>query len=214
MSDNGFNTVCEKAARNIARVCHLAWQTDIMRGFSGNASVRIDENNILITPSGAPKGRLEAENIIRVNATGAVIYGSRKPSIELGLHLAIYAIAPDCHAILHTHPVWLQVIANLADTKSDLLDLNLAEADYWRERLAIAPECPPGSTELASGAVKALRAHWATAGPLLPCAIWLTAHGLCALGDDLDTALGISEQLEHLAHIEWGILAGSRNHDQ
>lgn len=214
MNENRLNTVCEKAASNIATVCRLAWQTDIMRGFSGNASVRIDADNILITPSGAPKGRLEADNIIRVNAAGTVISGSRKPSIELGLHLAIYAIAPDCHAILHTHPVWLQVVANLADTKNDLLDLNLAEADYWRERLVIAPDCPPGSPELASGAVNALQAHWAASGPLLPCAIWLTGHGLCALGDDLDAALGISEQLEHLAHIEWGIFAACRNREQ
>lgn len=213
MSETGFNATCEKAARNIATVCRLAWQTDIMRGFSGNASVRMDENNILITPSGSPKGRLEADEIIRVDATGAIRSGSRKPSIELGMHLALYRAAPDCHAILHTHPVWLQVIASLGDTQRDLLDLNLAEADYWRERLVIAPECSPGSAELADGAVKALQAHWAAAGPLLPCAIWLSGHGLCALGDDLDAALGISEQLEHLAHIEWGIIAASRDRE-
>lgn len=214
MNEHGFNAACEKAARNIATICRLAWQTDIMRGFSGNASVRFDANNILITPSGAAKGRLEPEDIIRVERTGAILSGSRKPSIELGLHLAIYDVAPDCHAILHTHPVWLQVVANLANTKTGLLDLNLAEADYWRERLVIAPECAPGSAELADGAVKALQARWASAGPLLPCAIWLTGHGLCALGDNLDAALGISEQLEHLAQIEWGIFAGGRNSDQ
>lgn len=194
-------------ANELITACQLAWQTDLMRGFSGNASIHLASGNILITASGVAKGRLGEADLIEVDPSGKIIGGNRKPSIELGLHLALYAAFPACRAVLHTHPVWLQALALMPEPSAPLLDLRLHEADYWRERLAIAPEFPPGSPGLGPAAAKAIQKLWAGSEALLPCAVWLTGHGLCALGENMDAALGISEQLEHLAHIQWAVCA-------
>lgn len=197
------------ARAEIMRACQLAWQTGLMRGFSGNASLRLDNGNFLITASGIAKGRMTEADILEIDGAGNVT-GSQpgRPSLETRLHLGLYAACSSCGAILHTHPVWMQALeqrlhgTRLADS---MLNLNLTEADYWRERIAIAPEHAPGSPELAEDAVSALRRRWGE-HPHLPCAIWLSGHGLCALGDNIDSCLGVSEQLEHIAQVQWGAL--------
>lgn len=205
----------ETATKSLLEVCHQAWITGLMRGFSGNASLRLEDGRIMITASGLPKGNLGENDLIVVDESGKILEGSRKPSIELGLHLSIYKTFPGCRAILHTHPVWLQTVAKLlaaSEKTPSMLDLGLAESDYWRERLVIAPEQAPGSAALASAAVLALLAHWPQKNSLLlPAAVWLTGHGLCSLGENLHAALGISEQLEQLAHIHWAILAAKKD---
>lgn len=197
---------CESTlAREIASICKLAWQSGLMRGFGGNASARLDSGEILITASGAAKGRLGENDFIVVDRAGKIISGCRKPSIELGLHLGLYAAFPDCAAILHTHPPYLQAVARLvAEPKT--LDLGMAESDCWRSRLAFAPQLPPGSPELAAAVAASFAARF-PAGIPLPCACWLAGHGLCAIATNQYSALGVSEELEHLAHIQWALLA-------
>lgn len=192
----------------ILRIMQMAWETGILRGFSGNASMRLEENRFLITASGIAKGSLTEASLLIVNDQGEVLEGQGKPSIELAMHLQIYKLDPDCKAILHTHPVYLHILPLLLGQAlhQKLLNLDSAEADYWRERLAIVNEYAPGSQELASAVCTALHKEWPS-GLHLPCAVWLSSHGLCALATDIESALGISEQLEHLAQIQWGVLA-------
>lgn len=188
------------------RICHMAWETGIMRGFSGNASVRLPSGGFLITASGVAKGRLKEEDILEMSSSGEVRGG--RPSLEKTLHLALYGKFPACCAILHTHPVWFQALeqrlkkGNLAKT---LLNIDFTEADYWRERLVLAPEHAPGSPELAQDATVAVEKRWGDHPPL-PCAVWLCGHGLCALAENLERCLGLSEQLEHIAHVQWASL--------
>lgn len=193
----------------ILRVMRMAWQSGIMRGFSGNASVRLESGDFLITASGIAKGSLSEDSLLLVNAEGNVIEGQGKPSIELGMHLQLYRLVPACAAILHTHPVYLHVLPLLLgkDSHAKLLRLDSAESDYWRERLVIANEHAPGSPELAIAVADTLKKEWPNGAPL-PCAIWLSSHGLCALAESIEAALGISEQLEHLAEVQWAFLAG------
>ncbi len=84
-------------------ILHQAWQKDLVAGFSGNASLVMPGGNILITGSGAAKGRLMAQNLCVMDKGGRLLAG-QNPSSEAKMHLAIYAIREDCRAILHTHP--------------------------------------------------------------------------------------------------------------
>lgn len=194
----------DTTATEIIQICNQAWQTGLMRGFSGNASIRFMPERIMITPSGVRKSRLTLNDFIIIDNTGAILFGEHRPSLEIGLHLALYSAFPACRALLHTHPVYLQALAGIL-TPERLLDLRLAESDYWRERLAHVAVYPPGSQGLAQATVSALQKRFSSS-LLMPCAAWLNGHGLCALAEKLDTALGISEQLEQLAHIHWAKL--------
>ncbi len=74
-------------------------------GASGNISIRLPGDRLLITPSGLNKGSLTREDILMVDLDGNVLRPShRKPSSETKMHLISYKKRPDIGAIVHTHP--------------------------------------------------------------------------------------------------------------
>jgi len=56
----------------------------------GNISARDPETGlIVITPAGAPYRDMSASDIVVVDETGQVVYGSRPPSSEMAMHLEL-----------------------------------------------------------------------------------------------------------------------------
>lgn len=194
------------ACAEIGDICHSAWLEGFMPGASGNASRRLGPDFIAISASGAHKGRLGREDCLLYELQGPFATGS--PSTESALHRAIYLAFEDCGAILHTHPPGLQAL-NLILSKSgpdwrrNFLNLDLYEAAVWRPRLAFCAKTRPGSPELGPGALQALQE---APEKTLPRALWLESHGLAALGENLAACLALTEELEHLAHVQLEIL--------
>lgn len=69
----------------------------------GNLSIRDENGDIWITPSGIDKGNLTRADMIQVKPDGTLI-GIHKPSVELPFHKEIYRVRPDLRAIVHAHP--------------------------------------------------------------------------------------------------------------
>jgi L-fuculose-phosphate aldolase len=174
-------------------VCRDAWSLRLLPGRSGNASLRLDQGNIVVTRSGAAKGRLTDRDFCLVDGAGRLLEGER-PSTETGMHLAIYRTLPEVSAVLHTHPRNMLALTLCLD-KENFLHLPLFEAREKRARLGFAPALAPGSEELARAVADAARDHEA---------VWMEAHGLCCRGKTLDEALCLSEELEHLAAVQLG----------
>jgi methylthioribulose-1-phosphate dehydratase len=88
-------------------------------GTSGNFSVVLDRVplRLAITPSGAFKGSLAADEILEIDAHASVIArpgrpaDSRKPSAETQLHLEIVRVR-GAGAILHTHSMWSTLLSD------------------------------------------------------------------------------------------------------
>ncbi|MFT4066776.1 aldolase [Paraburkholderia sp.] len=74
-------------------------------GTAGNISARL-EDGWLITPTDACLGRLDPNDIAKVDLQGNHISGSR-PSKTLALHRRIYENNPDAHGVVHTHSTHL-----------------------------------------------------------------------------------------------------------
>lgn len=181
-----------------------ARERGFVAGWSGNISARRD-NVIIITRAGASKGDLQIPDLLVLDLSGRIMGGQAKPSSETPLHLALYGKLKDCRAILHTHPRHLQALDLALEDGSmtDFLNIPLYEADVWRQRLYFTPALPPGSTRLAEVCAAALPDEKVP----FPAAIWLRRHGLCAFGDNLDDALHLTEELEHLAAIQLAVMA-------
>jgi methylthioribulose-1-phosphate dehydratase len=82
-------------------------------GTSGNFSavVSVTPLRLAITPSGAWKGELAAEEILEVDECCAVVTGGdRKPSAESPLHVEIVR-QRGAGAVLHTHSIWSTVLS-------------------------------------------------------------------------------------------------------
>ena len=81
---------------------------------SGNFSARLDNGDLAITRSGAHKGKLRADQIMRVDAMGES-YDERQPSAETLLHVQIYQHYSDVKAVLHVHSMNSTVLSQQLD---------------------------------------------------------------------------------------------------
>ncbi|KAB2951875.1 class II aldolase/adducin family protein [Heliorestis acidaminivorans] len=163
----------------------------LVSGSGGNISHRLDNpNKMLITPSGMAYDKLQREDLVVMDIqTGEIESGHRKPSIERGLHRAIYQARQDVQAVVHTHSKHATAVAATRKNIPAMLDNMVA---YFGGSVHTAPHAPIGSLSLADNAVKAL-AH-------RPVAL-LANHGAVAVGKDLAQAFLMAELLEECAQI-------------
>lgn len=171
---------------------------------AGNYSVRLADGSIAITVSGAHKGRLTPDQVMRVDAGGASLDG-KKPSAETLLHCLVYAMDPMAGAVLHTHSVPGAVLSRvLADAGS--IDF----AGYEMQK--IFPGTDTHESHIAMPLVDnsqdmvalsdLLRPILAGQDPILP-AFYIRAHGLYAWGRDMAAAENMVEACEYLLACEW-----------
>lgn len=79
----------------------------------GNISVRINDNEILCTPTGVSKGFMTPESICKIDLDGNVLEANEgfKPSSEMKMHLKVYKNRDDVGAVVHAHPVFATTFA-------------------------------------------------------------------------------------------------------
>ncbi len=166
------------------------WQRGLLSGANGNLSLRRGAN-MLITRSGAAKGKMSSADLTVVDMIKGDIISGEAPSSEYGMHLAIYRNRPGAKAIVHTHPP--QILAlQLQGKEGELFSLPLYEAGLFSRQLDTVPSIPPGSEELAREAGKKSKK-----GKYLI----LKGHGLITCGANISEAASASEELETLAGI-------------
>ncbi len=162
-------------------------RSGVNQGTSGNLSVRCGEG-FLITPSGVPYHRLAVEDLPWMDLNGQW-RGPLKPSSEWRFHLDIYRHRPDAGAVLHAHPVHATTLACL---QRDLPAFHYMVAVAGGHDIRCAPYATFGSARLSQLALRALEDRKACL---------LGHHGLLCLERDLDRALALAAEVEHLCHI-------------
>lgn len=169
-------------------------------GGAGNLSVRLDDNRILVTPTGSSLGRLEAERLSVLDMQGNVLSGD-KPSKESVFHLAMYHKNPACKAIVHLHSTYLTALSCLEGL--DTTNAMRAFTPYYVMRvgkLQVIPYYRPGSPEIAREL-----SERALSGK----AFLLANHGIVVTGSDLLDAADNAEELEETAKLYF-ILQGQK----
>jgi L-fuculose-phosphate aldolase len=164
---------------------HLA-AAGLVHRTSGNVSARCGDV-FAVTPTGGELAVLRAQDIVVVDAEGALVEGSVRPTSEIGLHLGIYA-EHDAGAVVHTHAPAATAISCVAEELPAIHYEILALGGPVR----VAPYTTFGTAELAASAVAALEGRTAAL---------LANHGTIAYGADLDGAVRATELLEWCADI-------------
>ena len=98
------DTLARELIDTVRRINGRGW----CDGTSGNYSVVVsrDPLRLLITPSGADKGRVDTGDLLVVGADGRVLEDTPgRPSAETPIHIALVRVA-GAGAVLHTHSVW------------------------------------------------------------------------------------------------------------
>jgi L-fuculose-phosphate aldolase len=88
---------------DIIKVGKLLYDRKLMVSTDGNISVKLSEEEILITASGFCKGMLTIDQITKVDMEGNVISGL-SPARDIRMHLSVYKCRPKAKAVVHTHP--------------------------------------------------------------------------------------------------------------
>jgi L-fuculose-phosphate aldolase len=163
------------------------------RGFiaacDGNLSVRLDEDRILVTPTGMSKGLMKPSDLVTVDMEGRKIKGRREVTSEIGMHLLIYRMRPDVRAVVHAHP---RTATGFAAAGMALNQPLVCEVVIGLGLIPLAPYGTPGTPELAK-----------TLEPLVPLydAILMANHGVVTYGADVQSAYMKMETVEHFAQI-------------
>lgn len=105
----------------LAELARNCYQRGWAFGTSGNFSAVVSRNPLVltITATGLDKGKLSRDDFVQVDASGAVIAGSGRPSAETALHLLL-ANLREAGAVLHTHSVWSIILSDLAASQGGL----------------------------------------------------------------------------------------------
>ncbi len=176
--------------RMLAEVFRWTYLKNLTTTLGGNASARLNEDTILITPSGMPKHMIRPANIVKMKLDGTV-QGPGKPSSEWRMHVEIYKTRDDVKAVLHVHAPHILALYEAGYR----IDVDMVELKVY-----VGPTIPevgylaPGSQELAEAVARALR-------PRNVYAVILRKHGIVTVGSNILEALNRAEILDQAAYI-------------
>jgi ribulose-5-phosphate 4-epimerase/fuculose-1-phosphate aldolase len=160
-------------------------------GSSGNLSVRTDDG-ILITPTNTSLGRIDPARLSVLSAAGEHLSGDR-PSKEAFLHLAMYRVRTDDHAVVHLHATNAVAVSCLSDVDDD--DVLPALTPYFVMRVGKVPRLPyfaPGDPAAEPAVLAAARRHRA---------VLLANHGPVLGAATPEAAADAIEELEETARL-------------
>jgi L-fuculose-phosphate aldolase len=189
----GDLTNMEKEIREeIAAYGGLVYAQGLVSGASGNLSARVDEDHILITPSGCHKGMLDAADLLIYNMkTCQTVGGSTvKPSSEIRMHTFVYQHRPDVQAVIHAHPPYTVALS--------VAGVSLAEVILPEVVLALGAIVECGyATPTTEDVVQAMRQPVQEGHNVLI----LARHGSVTLGKNMQEAFCRLETIEHVAKV-------------
>ena len=145
----------------------------LVQGTWGNLSVRLNQEQMLCTPSGIDYSRLTPEDMVVVNIADNSWEGERKPTSERGLHAGIYAARPEVGAVIHTHSAAASIFA-AANMPVAVEDPQMAAC--IGDVIPVAKYGLPGTKKLSENTRKAL-------GKGTGCI--MAHHGMICCGEDL-----------------------------
>ena len=158
-------------------------RNDLTYGSWGSLSLRLNDNEMLITPSAMDYFDIRTEDIVRLNIYTLDYGNQRIPSTDVKMHAALYRDFPDCGAVVQTCSNAVSVFAacraGFSLGEGDIQELigDVIAADY----------APPGSDELAQAVASTMRKTHACVIP---------HHGAAFYGPSLEVVMAIAEAVE------------------
>lgn len=172
-----------KYQQQLCELGHYLGERGLAWGTSGNISLRLDEERLLISASGAWLGKLTPEQtaVCFINTEQTI---GAKPSVETPMHRAIYRTRPDAQVIVHVSPTYATLIA--CSTLQIPTDLNI-ENIFYLGRVTRIPYIHPGTQQLADTVADAVREHET---------VILSNHGFITFHQSIPDVLMRTESLE------------------
>lgn len=170
-------------------ICQQLASLGLNRGTSGNASIRVENTlqppGFLITPSGMPVENMTPADMVWMDFSGNAT-GPRQPSSEWRFHLDILMNKPEVNAVIHTHSMFATTLSTF---RKDIPAFHYMIAIAGGDSIRCAPYALFGSQLLSDFAIEALKDRKACL---------LANHGMIAVGETLEKALKVTQEVETL----------------
>jgi L-fuculose-phosphate aldolase len=173
----------------LVEVCHRLYRQGLIAAGDGNVSARLDEDRVLVTPSGFHKGLLREADLVVTDLSGKLLRGERRPSSEFLMHELVYKERPEMRAVVHAHP---PITVGLALAGVSLAQCVLSETCLVLGPILTAPYSTPTTDEVP----RVLQPFVRQAN-----AVVMDRHGALTYGRSLDEAFNRMEAMEHAAKI-------------
>ncbi len=179
----------DQAKKELAYYMRRLYRQKLTTTLGGNLSMRLEDGTIIITPSGIDKGRIRGSEIGGVDIDGKIIGDKFNPSIETEMHLNIYRVRPDVHAVVHAHPVTLCAFA-AAEAKINCR--LIIESSFMLGDISYAEYHYMGTQALADSVAEAAKSS---------NSIIMKNHGALATGVNIVEAFERLEVMENAAQM-------------
>ena len=173
----------------ITRFCHLIYEKGYVASTDGNVSARLPDGHIMCTPTISNKGFVKPEDMVIIDMKAQKIKGERKASSEIAMHLLIYEMRPDIHAVVHAHPPCATAYAAAGIPLNKAL---ISEVVLALGCVPLAEYGTPGTPEL-SNRLKPFVKNFD--------ALLMANHGVVTYGVNLEDAFNRMDTVEHFAKI-------------
>ncbi|MBF6590850.1 MAG: class II aldolase/adducin family protein [Ktedonobacterales bacterium] len=175
----------ESLRTDLVRYARKLAMSGLVRGTQGNLSARDTASGCLcVTPSATEYETLTPEDIVVLDAGGAIIEGRWKPTVETPTHLRVYRERPDVGAVIHAHAPYVTAFG----VAYQPIPLVLEEAALCLGGpVPIAPYAMSGTEAFAQLVVSALGQGAAV--------VWGN-HGLLVAGPSLKQAYAMAHACE------------------
>jgi L-fuculose-phosphate aldolase len=173
-----------KVKEQICEIGRRVYAKGFAAANDGNISVRLNNREIMCTPTMISKGFMKPEDICKVDYEGKQIAGTRKRSSEILLHLSVYKNRPDVQAVVHCHPPHATAFAVAGVPIPNCI---LPEVEVFLGEVPTAVYETPGNQKFADTIVPHLKSS---------NTIILANHGTVTFGPDLEKAYWNSEIID------------------
>lgn len=185
----------EKKRQELIEYARKMEKYNLVKMSGGNVSLRLEDGNVIVTPSAMNYDTMVKEDIVVLDINGNIIEGKRRPTSDLSAILYILQNMPWVNAVIHTH----QAKAIAFSLVGDLLPvISSTMVDEIKDEVQVAPFTISSDIGMGIETVK----H---AGKSL-CVI-LKNHGAMAYGKSLDQALSAAVYLEETCDVYMTALA-------
>jgi L-fuculose-phosphate aldolase len=175
--------------RLLVEICHRMYRQGYIAAGDGNVSCKLDDDRVLVTPTGLHKGFITEDDLVITDVHGKLLRGTRKPSSEFLMHELAYAERPDIRAVVHSHP---PITVALALAGVSLAQCILSETCLILGAVLVAPYSTPTTEEVP----RVLKPYMRQTNAMV-----MDRHGAITLGRNLDEAYNRLEAMEHAAKI-------------
>jgi len=161
---------------------------DLVIGSAGNASVRVDDH-VVITPSSIHYSEMSSDDMVVLDLNGTVLEGTRNPSIEHKMHLALYNTREDAKAVVHTHSLYACAMAILNESLPPIIDETITKLG---SEIRVSKYAMPGTKDLATNVREAMEDR---------SAALIGNHGAVCIARTMKEALHLAILLERICKI-------------